>query len=195
MASLVMSLFVRRISPRTLVIQSSTRPSTTTGLRNSITSPSADFKAVEIHSRLLPFPNICDAMLSNIYKINTLYFLYFLCKFEQWNYQHKIKWTNNFAHISENADNIILCVKATESSLLHTPEKMLILKTISLKQLFLWKKINRSSSLYLDHVFLDTLWVWAAQYGEQLIIRYEKEARKGISLGIQVVIQRFLAFL
>ena len=51
------------------------------------------------------------------------------------------------------------------------------------------------TSPYLDHVFLDTGALMAAQDGEQLIIRNEEEPREGISLGVQVVIETLLAAL
>lgn len=49
--------------------------------------------------------------------------------------------------------------------------------------------------MYLDHVFLDTGALMAAQDGEQFIIRNEEEPREGISLGVQVVIEALLAAL
>lgn len=49
--------------------------------------------------------------------------------------------------------------------------------------------------LYLNHMLLDTGRVTTPQYAEQFIIRNEEEARKSITLGIQVVIETLLASL
>lgn len=52
-----------------------------------------------------------------------------------------------------------------------------------------------SQTLYLYHVFLDTECTAAAKDTEQLVIRYKEKSRESISLGIQIIIQAFLAFL
>lgn len=50
-------------------------------------------------------------------------------------------------------------------------------------------------SPHLDHVLLHTLGVGVAQNGQELIVGDEEETRKGVSLSVQVIVQRFLAFL
>lgn len=52
-----------------------------------------------------------------------------------------------------------------------------------------------SQTLYLYHVLLDTECTAAAKDTEQLIIRYKEKSRESVSLGIQIIIQAFLAFL
>lgn len=42
--------------------------------------------------------------------------------------------------------------------------------------------------MYLDHVLLNTGALMAAKNGEKLIIRDEEKARKGVSLGVKVII-------
>ena len=50
-------------------------------------------------------------------------------------------------------------------------------------------------STHLDHVLLDTGALMAAEDGEQLVVRDEEEAGKGISLGVEVVVEALLAAL
>lgn len=52
-----------------------------------------------------------------------------------------------------------------------------------------------SQTLYLYHVFLDAERAAAAEDTEQLVIGYKEKSRESISLGIQIIIQAFLAFL
>lgn len=52
-----------------------------------------------------------------------------------------------------------------------------------------------NQTLYLYHVFLDTECTAAAKDTEQLVIRYKEKSGESISLGIQIIIQAFLAFL
>ena len=48
---------------------------------------------------------------------------------------------------------------------------------------------------HLDHMFLDTFRIAAAQNAEQLIVRDEEESREGVPFGVEVIVQRFLTFL
>ena len=47
----------------------------------------------------------------------------------------------------------------------------------------------------LDHVFLYTSALVAAQNGEQFVVRNEEKARKGVPLGVQVVVETLLTSL
>ena len=46
---------------------------------------------------------------------------------------------------------------------------------------------------HLDHVFLHTGGVWAAEDGEQFVVRDEEESGEGVPLAVQVVVQTLLA--
>ena len=56
------------------------------------------------------------------------------------------------------------------------------------KELGSYESVTNSMGRYLNHVFLDTSALMAAEYGEQLLIRDKEETWKRISFRVKIVI-------